>query len=112
VVGESGIRGGTPENPATGTTISFAKDGKVILKEGKEGRSMEGTYTADPKKEPAEIDIVPPATEKGPTLQAIYKIDGNTLTMCFSMDVDRPKTFDSSAGSKTMLVSCRCVKKD
>jgi uncharacterized protein (TIGR03067 family) len=111
-VGETGLRGGKPDNPPPGTTITFAKDGRVIMKEGKDDRAMEGTYTADPKKDPAEIDIVPPATEKGPTIQAIYKIEGDTLTLCFSMGGERPKTFDSPAGSQIMLVTCKRAKKD
>jgi uncharacterized protein (TIGR03067 family) len=111
-VGESGIRGGKPDNPPPGTTITFTKDGKLLMKEGGAEKSHEGTYTADPKKDPAEIDLVPPATEKGPTIQAIYKIEGDTLTMCFSMGGERPKSFDSPAGSQIMLVTCKRAKKE
>jgi uncharacterized protein (TIGR03067 family) len=110
--GESGLRGGKPDNPPPGTTITFTKDGKIVMKEGADGGAMEGTYSADPKKDPAEIDVVPPATEKGPTILGIYKIEGDTLIMCLSMGGDRPKSFESPAGSQVILITCKRAKKD
>ena len=62
IVGEwaavSGTRGGKPDNPEPGTSITFTADGKALLKEGKQEKPKEGTYKADPKKNPAEIDII------------------------------------------------------
>jgi len=111
-VGESGTRGGQPHNPDPGTTITFTADGKLILKEGKRDKPEEGTYKADPKKSPAEIDLVPQIGGKGPTIQGIFKIEGDTLTLCFTMGSDRPKEFASPAGSEIMLITCKRAKKE
>jgi uncharacterized protein (TIGR03067 family) len=111
-VAESGTRGGKPDNPEPGTAITFTADGKVLLKEGADRKPEEGTYKADPKKKPAEIDIVPPATDKGPTIIGIYKLEGDTLTLCITMGGDRPKEFASPAGSEIMMITCKRAKKD
>jgi uncharacterized protein (TIGR03067 family) len=111
-VGESGLKGGKPDKPPPGTTITFAADGKVILKEGRAGKAEEATYKADPKKDPPEIDLFPPVTEKESPLLGIYKIEGDTLTICLAKDGERPKTFASPAGSKVMLITCKRAKKE
>jgi uncharacterized protein (TIGR03067 family) len=111
-LGESGVRGGKPDNPPAGTSITFTADGKVLMKEGGGGKTEEGAYKADPKKSPAEIDITPPAADKGEKVIGIYKIEGDTLTMCISMGGERPKEFASPAGSEYMLVTCKRAKKE
>jgi uncharacterized protein (TIGR03067 family) len=111
-VGETGIRGGTPHNPPPGTTITFTKDGKMIMKEGGHDKTMEGTYTADPKKDTPEISISLAPAAKDATLVGIYRIEGDTLTLCFSMGGDRPKAFESPAGTQVMLITCKRAKKD
>jgi len=111
-VGETGIRGGKPHNPPPGTTITFTKDGKMTMKEGPGDKVMEGTYTADPKKDTPEIDIVLVPAMRESTIVGIYRIEGDTLTMCFSMGGDRPRAFESPAGTQVMLVTCKRAKKD
>ena len=113
-VGETGVRGGKADNPPPGASITFNNDGKVLMKEGGQDKAEEGSYKVDPKKDPAEIDITPP-DGKGQTIVGIYKIEGDTLTICFNESEkpeDRPKEFVSPPGSETMVVTCKRSKKE
>jgi uncharacterized protein (TIGR03067 family) len=108
---ESAVRGGKPDNPPEGTSITFTADGKFILKEGKRDKAEEVTYKADPKKDPAEIDITAP--EKGDhAITGIYKFEKDTLILCIAMGGERPKAFASPGGSEVMLITLKWVKKD
>ena len=105
------IQGGKPDNPPPGTTLTFTADGKVLFKEGGDARAEEGKYKADPKKDPPEIDLSVPGGQSDP-IRGIYKIDGDTLTLCLSMDGTRPKEFASPAGTQLVLVTCQRAKKE
>ena len=109
---ESALRGGQPDLPDSGLTITFTADGKVSFKELKGDRADESSYKTDPKKNPAEIDLIPPPAEREPTMLGIYKVDGDTLTLCFTAKGERPKEFASPAGSKIVLITCKRAKKD
>jgi len=106
------LRGGKPDNPPEGTSITFTADGKVLLREGNAGKAEEGTYKTDAKKDPPEIDIVPPDKDKGPPVIGIYKFEKDTLVMCMIMGSDRPKKFESPEGTEIMLITLERVKKD
>jgi len=93
-------------------TFLFAPDGKLIVKEGTKEKPDEGSYTVDAKKTPAEIDLVPPAQEKLGTMPGIFKIEGDTLTLCYTLMGERPKSFEPPAGAMTMLMTLKRVKKD
>ena len=76
------------------------------------GEERAGTYTADAQKDPAEIELglIGPGWE----LPGIFRIDGDTLTIChvFGKEQPRPRKFESQAGSFHMLVTLKRAKKD
>jgi uncharacterized protein (TIGR03067 family) len=115
IVGEwsptTAVRGGKPDMPPPGTSITFTADGKMLLKEGKRDRVEEGTYTSDAKKDPAEIDLVSSKGAEG-KLVGIYKFDKDSLILCIAMGADRPKKFESPEGSEIMLITLERVKKE
>jgi uncharacterized protein (TIGR03067 family) len=95
-------------------TVAFTKDGKYgAVVAGPAGPGgVAGTYAHDPKKDPAQLDISEPAAGGGPgrTSPAIYKIEGDTLTICSSFGADRPTTFDAPADSTRVLMVFKRVK--
>jgi uncharacterized protein (TIGR03067 family) len=67
---------------------------------------FDSTYTIDPTKNPKQIDMI--GTEgdlKGKAALGIYKLDGDTLTMCYVMPGrERPAAFESLPQSGAFLV--------
>jgi uncharacterized protein (TIGR03067 family) len=107
---ENAIESGKQDNPPPGTTWTFTADGKSILKVG--GMALgDSTYTADSKKTPSTVDVE--AGPLGKKLVGIYKAEKDTLTLCIAEgDKERPKEFESPAGSKIVLITLKRIKKD
>jgi len=111
-VPESAVIGGKLDPPPAGAMLTFTKDGKCLMKEGTEA-PVETTFTIDPKKDPAEIDIGEPrAAMAAIAMKGIYKFDGESLLICLAIGGERPKTFASPAGSATMLITLKRAKKN
>jgi uncharacterized protein (TIGR03067 family) len=99
--------------------MPFAKDVKLELLEGGKyqldllGQKDEGTFSVDPSKKPAEMDIKGTSgPSKGKTIKTIYKIDGHTVTICYELGGgDRPTKFESKPDSKQFLVVYKREKK-
>lgn len=109
--GEKALAGGKEKPvPPEGIVFTFTADGMFKVKEGVNEKSDAATYKIDTKKSPAEIDL--DASGKGSML-GIFKIDGDTLTICISAGKDgkRPTEFESPEGSRTMLMTFKRVKK-
>ena len=115
-VGEKAVAGGMDlPVPDGGITFTFAADGTLMVRDGGRGKPEAGSYKVDAKKNPAEIDLVPPPDKKEVVLQGIYKLDGDTLTLCFrrgAPGAGRPKEFESPAGSDVIVMTLKRAKKD
>lgn len=72
----------------------------------------EGAVTVDPAKAPKQMDVVGKAgPNAGRTIKAVYKLDGDALTVCYELsDGDRPTAFQSKAGTKQFLVEYKRAK--
>ena len=99
--------------------MAFAKDVKLELLAGGKykldllGQKDEGTFTVDPAKKPAEMDIKGvEGPNKGKTIKTIYKIDGDTVTICYALGGgDRPTKFETKEGTMQFLVVYKREKK-
>jgi uncharacterized protein (TIGR03067 family) len=73
---------------------------------------FDSTFKVDASKQPRQIDMI--ATEgdnKGQPGLGIYRLMGDTLTLCYTMPgKDRPKDFESQPGSAAYLIVWSRVK--
>jgi uncharacterized protein (TIGR03067 family) len=109
-VAEKGVFGGNDRAlPPGGVIFEFTADGHTHMREGTK-QPDPADYKVDPKKSPAEIDIISTANPKQPPTYGIYKVEGDTLTLCVSRGGKRPTTFEAPAGSDLMLLTLKRVK--
>jgi RNA polymerase sigma-70 factor (ECF subfamily) len=98
-----------PEEGVKEAKLVFAANGNFTAIRGK-GQKMEGTYKLDPPKRPKEITTT---TDKGKKHLGIYKLDGDTLTICMQQEdgADRPIEFATKKDTKVVLVVLKREKK-
>jgi uncharacterized protein (TIGR03067 family) len=91
-----------------GVHIKFATDGTTTFFGGESDLIFEGTYTFDPKKSPAEVDIEFRG-EAAQSMIGIVKRDGDGLLLSFTQTGTRPTKFESPAGSGVGLLTLKRV---
>jgi uncharacterized protein (TIGR03067 family) len=97
--------------PFDDLTITFLPGGKMVIREG--DTKEEARYTLDPTTTPKHLDMTPiSGPNKGRTIQTIYAIEGDTLTICGGSNstVPRPTEFASKEGSYLVLGTLQRVK--
>jgi uncharacterized protein (TIGR03067 family) len=85
--------------------LAVTKEGGYKTERGDEVL-FDSTCQIDPDRSPKQIDLIGTEGEnKGKAAQGIYVLDGDTLTICYTMPgKERPKEFESKPGSAATLI--------
>jgi uncharacterized protein (TIGR03067 family) len=114
---ESTMLGGKAGKVASALRYEFTADGQwIIRREGAVVKTVPRQYKVDTKANPATIDITyqkDGGAAQPPDMLGIYKIDGDTLTLCYTPGGgERPTTFEPAEGVRVAVMVLRRVKKD
>jgi RNA polymerase sigma factor (sigma-70 family) len=96
-----------PEERIKGAKLIIAAEGKITVKNA-DGKEVEGTLKLDPAKKPKEFSFT---NDKGETRVGIYKLQGDTLTVCYDRGGERPTEFASKEGTTVVLQVLKREKK-
>lgn len=98
-----------PEDPTAGAALTAFDGTNFVQRQGLDV-VQEGTYTVNPDKSPATIDMkITSGHEAGKTQLGIYQLDGQTLKLFVAPPgaAKRPKSFSSSDSQNVFVVTRR-----
>ncbi len=99
-----------PAEPFKGRTVTFDGD-KYFVKRGDKVEEV-ATLKLDPSKSPKTLDVrVTDGPNKGAVMLGIYEFDDDTLKVCFDPKGKKRPTAFKTAGSSSVLVVHKRVKK-
>lgn len=114
IVGQWRLVRANGERPVGDQVESFAADGSCVIRTRHADKEVEerGQYTTNTAASPAEFDYVFDAAEGG-NIKGIYKVDGDTLTICYQTGKgERPKEFKEVRNVISLFVYERVKPKE
>lgn len=112
------MAGKAAKAPTSALRYEFTADGKwIIRREGKDGPGTPREFKVDTKADPNTIDVGSPAkggvagAAGGLSMLGIYKVEGDTLTICFAPGGERPTSFVPDENARHMVMVLKRAKK-
>jgi len=88
--------------------IVVTSDKWIVVRGGKPAYQTE--LTLDPKHDPPHLDLAAPG-QGGKGAQAIYKLEADTLIICYILNGDRPTKIESPPNSNVRMMTLKRLKK-
>ncbi|HEX3152582.1 MAG TPA: TIGR03067 domain-containing protein [Gemmataceae bacterium] len=87
--------------------IVITADRWIVVRNGQASPGSE--MTLDPKQDPPHLDLDPGG--KGSGTKAVYKLEGDTLMVAYTINGDRPTKVESPPDSQIRMMTLKRVKK-